>query len=313
MSESNAYRDFEVNSPDSQTDVSIVGIGAMGSAVAQAFLDAGRRVTVWNRTTSRTERLAAAGALIATSVTAAITASPVTIVILGYVPLGSVLSDDVLGAAKGRTLVSFTTSSESEICDVADRCRSAEVPFLAGGILGYPRSIARGEAAILYSGDLAAFDRHGSLLRTLGGVHDCVGTNPTDAQATLFPVTLLAYSAMGGFLEGLAWAEAKGVSIATITAYVRSLALPLLDDCFADLGRRIPDRLYEPDQATIDVQIDAFEMMLSQLRDAHVGSATFQAFRDYSLAAQAAGLGGADISAVFEILRATEKANPAPA
>ena len=37
------------------TDVTMIGLGAMGSALARAFIGAGHSVTVWNRTAARIE------------------------------------------------------------------------------------------------------------------------------------------------------------------------------------------------------------------------------------------------------------------
>ena len=37
------------------SDVTVIGLGAMGSAIANAFLNAGHDVTVWNRGPEKTE------------------------------------------------------------------------------------------------------------------------------------------------------------------------------------------------------------------------------------------------------------------
>ena len=47
------------------TDISIIGLGAMGSALARAQLRAGHKVTVWNRDPRKAELLVAEGALAA--------------------------------------------------------------------------------------------------------------------------------------------------------------------------------------------------------------------------------------------------------
>ena len=48
--------------------VTLIGIGKMGSGIAKSLLRAGHRVTVFNRTRSRAEALRADGAIVATSV-----------------------------------------------------------------------------------------------------------------------------------------------------------------------------------------------------------------------------------------------------
>lgn len=63
-------------------DVSILGTGLMGTALAQALIRSGTKVTVWNRTADRALPLAAAGATVAESPQSAIAASPLIVISL---------------------------------------------------------------------------------------------------------------------------------------------------------------------------------------------------------------------------------------
>ncbi|WP_313958131.1 NAD(P)-binding domain-containing protein [Paenibacillus sp. Y412MC10] len=60
--------------------MSVIGLGMMGSALAQAFLMEGSRTTVWNRTPDKAETLAAQGAVAAGTVAEAIAASPLIVI-----------------------------------------------------------------------------------------------------------------------------------------------------------------------------------------------------------------------------------------
>ena len=59
------------------TDVTMIALGAMGSALARAFIGAGHSVTVWNRTAARMKPLVSLGATAASSPADAAIASPV--------------------------------------------------------------------------------------------------------------------------------------------------------------------------------------------------------------------------------------------
>jgi 3-hydroxyisobutyrate dehydrogenase-like beta-hydroxyacid dehydrogenase len=61
------------------SDVSVIGLGAMGSALAEAFLKSGLSVTVWNRTQAKAEALVAKGAVAAASVREAVEASKLVV------------------------------------------------------------------------------------------------------------------------------------------------------------------------------------------------------------------------------------------
>ncbi len=59
------------------SDVSVVGLGSMGSALARALVGARREVAVWNRTSTKADALVQEGAVAASSVAQAVEASPV--------------------------------------------------------------------------------------------------------------------------------------------------------------------------------------------------------------------------------------------
>ncbi len=59
------------------SEVTVIGLGNMGSALAGALLANRRAVTVWNRSPEKAAALVEKGAVLAPNVTAALTASPV--------------------------------------------------------------------------------------------------------------------------------------------------------------------------------------------------------------------------------------------
>jgi len=91
--------------------VSVIGLGAMGAALAKALLAAKHRVTVWNRTASKSVAFGEVGARIAHSVAEAIDASQVVIVcVLDYGASDSLLcTPDVAARLKGKTIIQLTT------------------------------------------------------------------------------------------------------------------------------------------------------------------------------------------------------------
>lgn len=51
------------------TTVSVLGLGAMGSAIASTLMSAGHQVTVWNRSQKKAQKLVADGARLAEEAT----------------------------------------------------------------------------------------------------------------------------------------------------------------------------------------------------------------------------------------------------
>ena len=100
------------------SDVSVLGLGLMGSALCRALQEAGHAVTVWNRATSKMEPSMARGAHGAESAGAAVGSSPVTLVCVdGYAAARSVLADQV-SSLTGKTIIQLSTGSPREAQEI---------------------------------------------------------------------------------------------------------------------------------------------------------------------------------------------------
>lgn len=178
-----------------KTSVTVLGLGLMGGALAEALLRDGRTVTVWNRSRAKAEPLVAKGAVAAESAEAAVSASPLVIVCLSvYANAGEVLG----GAAAGRTIVQLTNGTPRQARAMADRAAGLGARYVDGGIMAVPPMIGQPEALILYSGDREAFEEHRETLAVLGRPQ-FLGADP--GLAPLFDLALL--DAMYGMFAGI--------------------------------------------------------------------------------------------------------------
>ncbi|MER6971234.1 NAD(P)-binding domain-containing protein [Nocardioides sp. NPDC000445] len=199
------------------TDVSVLGLGAMGSALATALLDAGRSVTVWNRTPGRAKELVARGAGAADSVPAAVLASPVVIACL----LDHSSVEENLGLAagelRGRTLVNVTTTTPNEARALASWAAEHGVGYLDGAIMAVPAMIGSRTGQIFYSGSRAAYD---ALLPTLEIWATSEFHGEDAGRASLVDLAMLSgmYQMFTGFFHGAAMAATMGMSAADFAA-----------------------------------------------------------------------------------------------
>jgi len=112
------------------SEVSVIGLGVMGSALARALLEDSHRVTVWNRTSTKAEPLVRDGAILAPSAALAVGASPVVIVCVDNYEVTKTLlsSNEVASSLSDRVLVQLSTGSpqearDSEAVGTGPRCR----------------------------------------------------------------------------------------------------------------------------------------------------------------------------------------------
>jgi 3-hydroxyisobutyrate dehydrogenase-like beta-hydroxyacid dehydrogenase len=107
------------------SNVSVIGLGAMGSAIAKAELQAEHTVTVWNRSPSKINPLIDLGASGSATFSDAIKASNHVIICVDcYATSDQLLNDDtVTHHLDGKTFIQFSTGTPSE-------ARSSEALFL---------------------------------------------------------------------------------------------------------------------------------------------------------------------------------------
>lgn len=197
--------------------VSVLGLGAMGSTLAAALVEAGYATTVWNRSAHKASDLVARGAASAGTAGAAVRAGQLVIVcLLDHASVHDVL-DPLAGELAGRTLVNVTTMSPAQAREVAAWAADAGVEYLSGGIMAVPAMIGRPGSAILYSGSAAVFDQHRPLLERWG-TSTYYGTDP--GLAPLYDLALLAgmYVMFAGFLHGAAMVAPAGVTAGEFAA-----------------------------------------------------------------------------------------------
>jgi 3-hydroxyisobutyrate dehydrogenase-like beta-hydroxyacid dehydrogenase len=287
------------------SDVTVIGLGAMGRILAQTLISHGRRVTVWNRTAARATELEAAGGRVAADPAEAIRASPLTILIVLNGAVVHEILDIAGGAVAGRSLVNLTSGTSDESRFISARVSSAGGRFLKGSILAYPREIGLEDCSILYSGDGSVLDDHQDLLMTLGGGSRFLGEDWERAAAVISALYGQHLAGMGGFLEGAGLIKTVGVSASDYADLLNSVIIPYFKRSLADAARRIDMQDFSGEQATIDIHEPVISVMTERLRSAGIGSQISQAFGGYVTRAQHAGLGGCDISALFEVVRSS--------
>jgi 3-hydroxyisobutyrate dehydrogenase-like beta-hydroxyacid dehydrogenase len=223
--------------------ISILGLGLMGQALAGSLLDAGHRVTVWNRSAGKGDDLVARGATRAATVAEAVAASPLVIVcVLDYTAVHALLTDVPLD---GRVLVNLTNGRPSEARETARLVAGRGGDYLDGGIMAVPQMIGNPGALILYSGSQSAFDGHQGTLATMAEPR-FVGADP--GLAPLLDLAMLTgmYGQIAGILEAVALVASEKVPVAEFTG---TLLVPWLN-AMASTAPQLAEEIEAGDHST---------------------------------------------------------------
>ncbi|MFF0478289.1 NAD(P)-dependent oxidoreductase [Streptomyces sp. NPDC004284] len=213
------------SSSDDQIAVTVLGLGPMGRALAGAFLDAGVRTTVWNRTPGREGDLAARGAVLAARAEEAVAASALTVICLvDYDATDSVLRQPaVTEALKGRTVVNLSADVPERARDTGRWAAEHGVGYLDGAIMTPTPTIGTPAGVFLHSGPEALYAGHRAVLDALGGSHTHLGEDIGRAAAYDIALLDLFWTSMTGYVHALAVARAEGIPARELAPFAQGI------------------------------------------------------------------------------------------
>ena len=223
------------------SDISVLGLGQMGTAMANTLLASGRSVTVWNRSPEKAQPFIDTGAVVATSPADAISASDVSILCIRNHVKTAELLRPISGNLRGKTVLQLSTGSANEAKKLVDLLTDAGADWLVGMINAYPSGIGKAESVILCASPKKVWNKYGNVIRTLAGASDHIGTTPIAIPGLFAAMFTARQGFMFGMIYGAAVCRNSGVPT---DVFVQQLPLILRTaGLYADtFHRTVPDR-----------------------------------------------------------------------
>ena len=249
-------------------DVSVIGLGAMGMALARVLMADGYRVTVWNRTPQKAEPLVEAGATLAPTPADAVGASAITLVCVHTHSDTRAILETASAALAGKTVIELSTGGAREAQALARWIEGQGAECLIGMIATFPTEIGKPDAAIVTAGSQAAWTAHADMLRSLAGKSSYIGSD-VGALAALFAALFLPRQGfMFGMIYGALICEKAGVPMQT---YVEQLPLTVkLVHAYYDVfASSVPSGNFSNPPVTMETLLACFDDVLETF--AHTG------------------------------------------
>ena len=284
------------------SDITVIGLGAMGSALARTLLEAGRNVTVWNRSPEKIQPLVALGARGSSNFGEALAASPRVIVCLSEYDTTTELFEqpDVLPLLNGQTVIQLSTATPKEAAISEKWFSDHGASYLDGAILCWPGNIGTATGQIVVAGPEPVFADCRADLQHLAGDLRYLGQN-IRAPATLDLAFLSrTVGIIFGSIHGALVCEAEGVPVSEFTALLPA------NDRAVPLTQAINDGSFDTITragATVDVAGSAVTRMRQQANDAGINSELPDLLCDWVKRAQKAGYGSQETAAVIKVIR----------
>ena len=239
----------------------LIGLGNMGTAIAERLLDGGYELIVSNRTPGKSEALEARGATVAPSPEGL--AAQVEVVLTSLADDGAfeAVATRVVDAARpGAVLVDVSTVSVDSSARVAAHAEERSVRYLRAPVSGNPAVVRAGNLTFIVSGDRATLDEIEPVLLAIGPTIHYVGEDER-ARVVKLAINLMIAVLAQAMSEALVFGERAGVSRAALLEVMGSSAVgapfvkyktdPLLRD---DYSATFTTALMEKD---IDLVLDA--------------------------------------------------------
>lgn len=199
--------------------VGFLGLGIMGLAMAKRLIDAGHRVTVYNRTASKAAPLVALGAATAATPREAAQGNEIVISIVTDSPdVEEVLigrDGAIHGAAPNALFIDMTTIAPETARKVGRALQAKGIAFLDAPVTGGDVGAREGTLSILVGGEPADLERAREILAVLGRRITRFGPQGAGQTAKACNQILCALN-MTGIVEALHLARLSGLDPALV-------------------------------------------------------------------------------------------------
>ena len=289
--------------------VAVLGLGAMGKAIAANLVKAGHEVIVWNRSPGPIRELASRGALTANSPEQAFLAPVVLSMLADDAACDEVVSDRALAAAAPGTVhVNMATVSVAAAQRYVAQHALAGVEYVGAPVFGRADVAAAGKLNIVAGGSPAALTRLEPVFSAIGQKVWSVGPDPVHAHAVKIAGNFMIACVIETLGEAMALVEKQGLAPAVFTDIMTStlFAAPAYK-VYSDL---LNQGRYEPAAFKLSLGLKDVGLALAAAQQQQMPLPLGSLLRDQFLEATASGHADKDWAFLGEQIR--RKAGLAP-
>jgi len=287
----------------SKPSVGYLGMGIMGSAMAGRLLEAGFPTTIWNRSRGKCEELEAKGAKVADTPKALVEACDLVLACTSDPESAKAVvfgENGVLaGITAGKRFVDMSTVDEETSKEISAAVLAKGGRFLEAPVSGSKGPALQGQLVILTAGDKALQEEAQPCFDILGKKTFFLGDVGAGARMKLV-VNMVMGINMVALSEGLAMGTKAGLAGDDIMAVIKEGAInsPMY-------GLKGPKMLAGDYAPNFPLKHQQKDVRLAIGLGEHVGQAMplAAAANEVFKAAQAAGKGDEDFSAVFDTVK----------
>lgn len=193
-------------------NISFLGTGLIGGAMAEAACARGESVTVWNRSVEKARALERFGAKVASSPASAVAGADSVHIALSDDASVDAIVAQITSAVGGALVVDHTTTSPAGAKARGESLAAKGVAFLHAPIFMSPQMAREAKGVILASGPRAIFERAEPTLSTMTGALHYVGERRELAAAYKLFGNAMIITMTAGLADVFAMAKALDIT-----------------------------------------------------------------------------------------------------
>ena len=195
--------------------VSVIGLGAMGSGIARTFIDAGCRVSVWNRSRGKVDAMAAVGATGCDTPADALEANRhVVVCVSDYATWSGIVEEHGLrNQLDGTCVIQLTGGTIDDVREHEAFIKGNGGHIADGAVMCFPQQLGTEDASLLMSGDPDVLEECGPLLGMLAPRWTNLGDDITRPAVLSRALTAGILTSFIGFLNGIAMCLKGGIPL----------------------------------------------------------------------------------------------------
>jgi 3-hydroxyisobutyrate dehydrogenase-like beta-hydroxyacid dehydrogenase len=282
--------------------LAFVGLGKMGTGMARNLLRAGHTVTVYNRTRSKAEALAADGARVAGSAAAAARDCEACISMLAddAAVEEAVLGPDGIesGLQSGAIHISSSTISTAIARRLAAAHAAGKHGYVSAPVFGRPEAAEAKKLLVIAAGQEDTVSRCQPVFDAIGRQTFVAGTAPWQANAVKLCGNFMIASMLESFGEAMALLRKASVPPQLFLEAMNGLfASPV----YANYGKMIAEERFEPAGFALKLGLKDIRLVLETALELSAPMPVADVIREHLVAAMAAGQSDADWSSLARI------------
>jgi 3-hydroxyisobutyrate dehydrogenase-like beta-hydroxyacid dehydrogenase len=227
--------------------IGFIGLGHMGTGMAQNLLRAGHDLTVYNRTPGKAQALVSRGARAATEVADACLGDVIITMLSNDEAVEGVTFGDkgvIASLRGGATHISMSTISVALSERLAAAHSKAGQRFVAAPVFGRPEAAAAAKLFIVAGGERDAVDACMPLFQALGQSTFRIGDKPQAANLVKLSGNFLVASVIESLGEAMALVSKAGIDRREYLGFLTSTLFPA--PVYKTYGELIADGQFEP-------------------------------------------------------------------